>query len=124
MDNNINIIHIASHLSQSSAAYRLNTALLNYGVNSGCCAKEADNIDINFFKKINRSQKYHQNFKNIISGKVLKKYLNRAKDKPSDFGLFPFRFENLYDFNEYDILHLHWVTGGLLKLNTPKIKNI
>jgi len=122
MNNIINITHIASHLSQSSAAYRLNTALVNYGVNSGCCANEADNVDINLFKKINRPQKYHQNFKNIISGKVLKKYQNRDKDKPSDFGIFPIQLEDLYDFNEYDILHLHWVTGGLLKLHTPKIQ--
>lgn len=110
------ILHVSNHFERFSAGFRLNIALQKGKIDSSCCARSFENIKIHILKKQRKIGKTSAVLKNILFSIIQKKYEKRDKLKPSDFNPFQLNIYKLFDFKEYDIIHFHWVTGGLFDI--------
>lgn len=107
------------------AAYRLNKALNEYGIESNMLVLEKKSNDKDIFS-IQTSEKVRGILKNnnILQEYLTKKYKNRTQTLFSP-GFLGVDLNNYNKLKEADIIHLHWINGGYLSLKSlNKLKKL
>lgn len=105
------------------AAYRLHQSLLVKGVESQMLVQSKSSDDFSVLGPITKTQKVAQKLRPFIDGLPVRRYKNRTKTLFSPSWV-PFsdvvgRINNL----DPDIVHIHWIAGGLLRIeDLAKIK--
>jgi len=122
MPNKINVLHIvAGDLNQGAArgAYWLHKGLILNGVNSIILNNGNFNsekyervININELFFFSRTINYLRSRLDIYIKKI---YRNSRKEIFST-GIFGYNFFHLKEYKEADVVHLHWINGGLINL--------
>ena len=123
MFNKINVLHIvAGDLNQGAArgAYWLHKGLISNGVNSimlnnGKLAGESYEsiININDFSYVSKKINFLRSRLDIY----FKKTYRNSRDEIFSTGLFGYDFLGLEAYKEADLVHLHWINGGLMNLS-------
>ncbi|AEE26584.1 glycosyltransferase family 4 protein [Francisella hispaniensis] len=98
------------------AAYRLHRSLLDANIDSQMLVQSKASDDYTVITEDSRLRRYLNKLRPIIDGLPVRKYKHRIKTlfSPSWFG-----FNNIVTkINKInpDIVHLHWVNGGMLKI--------
>lgn len=105
------------------AAYRLHRSLLDANIDSQMLVQSKVSDDCTVITEDSRVRRYLNKLRPIIDGLPVRKYKHRIKTlfSPSWFG-----FNNIVTkINKInpDIVHLHWINGGMLKIeDIAKIK--
>ncbi|MBK2110244.1 glycosyltransferase family 4 protein [Francisella tularensis] len=105
------------------AAYRLHRSLLDANIDSQMLVQSKASDDCTVITEDSRLRRYLNKLRPIIDGLPVRKYKNKTKTlfSPSWFG-----FNNIVTkINKInpDIVHLHWINGGMLKIeDIAKIK--
>ncbi|AJI46154.1 glycosyltransferase family 4 protein [Francisella tularensis subsp. novicida] len=105
------------------AAYRLHKSLLEANIDSQMLVQSKASDDCTVITEDSRLRRYLNKLRPIIDGLPVRKYKHRIKTlfSPSWFG-----FNNIVTkINKInpDIVHLHWINGGMLKIeDIAKIK--
>ncbi|MBK2357533.1 glycosyltransferase family 4 protein [Francisella hispaniensis] len=105
------------------AAYRLHRSLLDANIDSQMLVQSKASDDYTVITEDSRLRRYLNKLRPIIDGLPVRKYKNKTKTlfSPSWFG-----FNNIVTkINKInpDIVHLHWINGGMLKIeDIAKIK--
>ena len=103
------------------ATYRLHRGLINYGVDSSMCVQKKISDD---FTVHGPGGGYHSliaNMRPFIDNIPTFLYRKRIKEKFSS-AIIPNKNISKTLHNEYDIVHLFWVTGGFMRIES--LKNI
>lgn len=118
----IKVLHIvAGDLNQGAArgAYWLHMGLISNGINSTMLnngklvGEQYENvININEFSYV--AQKI--NFLRSRLDIYIKKFYKNSRKEIFSTGLFGFNFTRLNAYKEADLIHLHWINGGLVNL--------
>ncbi|APC91346.1 MULTISPECIES: glycosyltransferase family 4 protein [Francisella] len=98
------------------AAYRLHRSLLDANIDSQMLVQSKASDDYTVITENSRLRKYINKLRPIIDGLPVRKYKNRTKTL---FSSSWFGFNNIATkINKInpDIIHLHWVNGGMLKI--------
>ena len=105
------------------AAYRLHQSLLLQGVNSQMLVQRKSSDDFTVLAKDKKSTKYFNKLRPIIDSIPNRFYKNRTGALFSSSWLgFSGIADKINDMNP-DIVHLHWIAGGMLKIEEiSKIK--
>ena len=98
------------------AAYRLHKSLLQQGIDSQMLVQRKSSDDFTVLTEEKKTTKYFNKLRPIIDSIPVRFYKERTKTlfSPSWFG-----FGNIVDkINEInpDIVHLHWICGGMIKI--------
>lgn len=98
------------------AAYRLHKALLSQGVDSHILVKDKQSDDYTVIGESNKIKKIFNKFRPTLDSLPVRFYKKRTKTlfSPSWVG-----FSNIIEkINEIkpDIVHLHWIAGGMIKI--------
>ena len=99
------------------AAYRLHKSLLSQGIDSQMLVQNKSSDDFKVLVSHNsKIRKVINKFRPVLDGLPVRSYKNRTKTlfSPSWFGL-----SNIVNkINEInpDIVHLHWINGGMIKI--------
>tara|TARA_R110001606_G_scaffold23985_2_gene79998 strand:- start:8140 stop:9405 length:1266 start_codon:yes stop_codon:yes gene_type:complete len=103
------------------AAYRLNTLLVNEGVDSKMLVNEKNSDNYNVLSPETNTKKILAKFQAILNPFPLKKYKNTS---PFSTSFVPsFNLVKKINDLEPDIVHLHWINAGMLNVkDISKIK--
>jgi glycosyltransferase involved in cell wall biosynthesis len=98
------------------AAYRLHKALLSQGVDSQMLVQNKSSDDFTVLTETKKIKKYFNKFRPMLDSLHVRAYKNRTQTlfSPSWLG-----FSNVVDkINKInpDIVHLHWIAGGMMKI--------
>jgi glycosyltransferase involved in cell wall biosynthesis len=98
------------------AAYRLHKALLSQGVDSQMLVQNKSSDDFTVLVETQKLKKYFNKLRPMIDSLHVRAYKNRTQTlfSPSWFG-----FSDIVDkINKInpDIVHLHWIAGGMMKI--------
>jgi len=105
------------------AAYRLHQALLSAGVDSQMLVQGKSSNDWTVISEEKKIRKYFNKLRPVIDSVPIRSYKNRTKTlfSPSWLG-FSNIIEKIDEINP-DIVHLHWICGGMIKIeDLAKIK--
>jgi glycosyltransferase involved in cell wall biosynthesis len=116
------VVHINTsdiHGGAAIAAHRLHKSLLNENIDSKMLVmnKDSDEKEIVFARNNNFEKHIFSKSRTLLKKVILSKYRNR-KDiifSPAKFGLDITKNKVI---QEADVIHLHWVVGGFLSLNS------
>jgi glycosyltransferase involved in cell wall biosynthesis len=99
------------------ASYRLHKALLNENINSQMLVQSKESDDFTVIGENSKIEKGINKVRPTIDALFIKSYKNRSKTL---FSPGKFQFNNIAnkinDLNP-DIVHLHWINGGMLTVN-------
>ena len=126
---NMNILHIVAgplHEGAARGAYWLHLGLRHHGIKSQIMTDSRDNLgDTNVLSISSTKKLYFQSLlRSQIDNLPTVLYRNREKIIFST-GIFGFDFTKTKEYEEADIIHLHWINGGfvnikhLSKVNKP-----
>ncbi len=107
------------------AAYRLHTALLSNGVNSEMLVQNKTSDDYTVLGPVTKKQKVIVKIRSILDALPLKLYKKRTKTHFSTSWVPSSNIINQINQINPDIVHLHWINDGMIKIedlskiNTP-----
>ena len=122
----INVLHIVSgNLNQGAArgAYwlhlgmlknRVNSHVLNNGVVDG--SNYVNVININTSSKLSKSINFIKSRLDIY----LKKLYPNSRREIFSTGLFGYNFLKTKEYKEADIIHMHWINGGMVNIDVMR----
>lgn len=106
------------------AAYRLQKALVEKGIDSKMLVQQKLSDDHNVFTLNKKKHQYINFFRPFIDSLLVRFYKNREKSTFSPAWINSSSYVNLINYLKPDIVHLHWVNSGMLKIeDIPKINS-